>query len=46
MNLIALEGADLIHVKNAAGESTQMSPDERAVATETAKAQIKVFCKE
>ncbi|MFT6957212.1 MAG: hypothetical protein ACJAYC_002220 [Halieaceae bacterium] len=46
MNLIALEGADVIRVRNATGESVQMSPDERAVATETAKAQINVFCKE
>jgi hypothetical protein len=46
MNLISLESADVVNVKDAQGVARQMSSEERQIATETAKAQIKVYCQE
>ncbi|MFV8817835.1 DUF4124 domain-containing protein [Haliea sp. E17] len=44
MNLVALEGADAINVRDEQGEVTELGPEERAVALQTTRAQISVYC--
>jgi hypothetical protein len=44
MNIIALEAPRQVNVSNDRGETREMSPQEREVATQTAKAQIAVYC--
>ena len=44
MNLIALNSADKINVRNDQGEVKALSPQEREVARQTAEAQVSIYC--
>lgn len=44
MNLIALNSADKVNVRNDQGELRELSPQEMELARQTAKAQMSVYC--
>ena len=44
MNLIALEGADVVKVRNAEGKLSALSDSERSLAKQNAEAQASVYC--
>ncbi|MEH6587754.1 MAG: DUF4124 domain-containing protein [Halioglobus sp.] len=45
MNLIALEDADVVNIRDKEGEVKALSPGEREIAKQTAAAHISVYCR-
>ncbi len=44
MNLIALEGAEVLKVRDEQGNVEELSPEAREISLQTTKAQISVYC--
>jgi len=44
MNLLALEGDNKVSVRNEQGEVSELSPEAREIARQTAKATIDIYC--
>jgi hypothetical protein len=44
LKLVALEGSNKVSVRDAQGEVRDVTPEERAIAQQTAKARVEVYC--